>query len=136
MLSQKTTPTKVNIVPVINIFLDMDKLFSNSIHNNWYAISIATTLSIICLSKLLSAYPKFSSIQNHMVHSTQTYGPLQHTIPNSATYVHPHRQMYSPSYRGIPASFPTTLTYFLLCIDPHLHTCTHLIYIYILTHIQ
>ena len=73
LLSQRTPQTETNILLIVAPFSDIDKLFAATIHKNWNTIANDTTLSTIWPSKPL-VYTKFSSIHNHLVHSTQIYG--------------------------------------------------------------
>ena len=77
LLSQRTSQTEINILPIVTPFSDMDKLLTAIIHWNWHHIANDTTLSTIWPSKPLSAYTKSSSIHNNLVHSAQTYGSSQ-----------------------------------------------------------
>ena len=69
LLSQRTPQTETNVLPIVIPFLDIGKLLTEIIHKNWHNIANDTTLTIISPSKPLSAYTKFSSIHNHLVHS-------------------------------------------------------------------
>ena len=77
MLSQRTPHTETTIPPIITPFSDMGKQLTAIIHRNWHIVANDTTLSTIWLSKPLSAYNKYSSIHNHLVHSAHTYRSSQ-----------------------------------------------------------
>ena len=77
LLSKRTPQSKTNILPIVTLFSELGKLFTETIHKNWCTIANDTTLSTIWPSKPLSAYTKSSSIHNYLVHSAQTYGSPQ-----------------------------------------------------------
>ena len=77
LLSQLTPHTVIKILPIISPFSDMGKQLTAIIHRYWHIVANGTTLSTIWTSQPLSAYTKFSSIHDHLVHSAQTYGCSQ-----------------------------------------------------------
>ena len=74
LLSQRTLQTETKILPIATPFSDIGKLFTETTDKNWYTTANDITLSTIWPSKPLLAYNKSSGIQNHLVHSAQTYG--------------------------------------------------------------
>ena len=70
LLSQQTSQTETNILPIVILFSDIGKLLMAITYKNWHN---DTTLSTIWPSKPLPTYTKSSSIHNHPVHSAQTY---------------------------------------------------------------
>ena len=77
LLSQRTTQSETNILPIVTPSSDIGKLFPGIIHKNWHTIANDTTLSTMWPFKPLSAYTKSSRVHNHLVHSAQTYGSSQ-----------------------------------------------------------
>ena len=77
LLSQRTTHTETNILPIITPFSNIGKLFAATIHKHWHTIADGSVLSTIWPFKPLSAYTKSSNIHNRFFHSAQTYGLSQ-----------------------------------------------------------
>ena len=77
LLSQRTTHTETNILPIITPFSNIGKSFAATIHKHWYINVDDATFSTIWPSKPLSGYTKSNSIHNHLVHSVQTCGSSQ-----------------------------------------------------------
>ena len=70
VLSHRTPQTDINIIPIVT-FSDIGKILTTIINKNWHNIVNDPTLSTIWPSKLLSAYTKSSSINEHLVDSGQ-----------------------------------------------------------------
>ena len=63
------------------------KSFTTTIYKNWHTIACDTILSTIWPSKPWSTYKKPSHLQPFTPHKHMAH---HNTIPNSATYIHPH----------------------------------------------
>ena len=75
--SQLILNTETNIFPIIPPFSEIGKSFTTTINKNWHTIAYDATLRTTSSSTPLSAFRKSSSIHNHLLHSTQTYGLSQ-----------------------------------------------------------